>query len=405
MAEAQEKLFIDMELPNEVIWLSDVFNKAGAELYVVGGAVRDAVARIFHGHDNYTEDHDLVTNLKPDEVIRLLETKKGLPGSPSISFKEVGKAFGIVLVQLNDQQYEIATFREDSKTSDGRRPDYVTFSTIDKDAERRDLTINALYYDLASRAVLDFVGGLNDIRGNYIRFVGEAKERIYEDKLRVMRFARFHNKVNGNVDAISKDTRKVIRACDLREKYSAISDERIREEFLKGANPGTKLIDYLVILEDLGLLKQVFPGMETTTNIKHSMLSVEGIVAQILRRNEPKFVREQLLRIKWTKEEVESISFLIGVPDFTAEQIVDFKIKRSRTDLSDAEIVCYAIAYCNNNGNNEGMKLIIDMLNFEYPSVVSFDVISQGFEGKALGVEIKRRETENFKVWCDGRKG
>lgn len=381
-----------MPLPKEIVWLSEVFTKAGAELYVVGGSVRDFVISIVRGGTFHPKDFDLVTNLHPDAVVRLLQNQN----KSNLSIKEVGKSFGVVLVKLDDQQFEIATFREDSQTGDGRRPDYVTFSTIDKDAERRDLTVNALYYDLAQKFVLDFHGGLRDIHSNRIRFVGDAEKRIHEDKLRVMRFARFFNRVNDdNISKLCRDTKEVIRKCNLRECASAISDERIREEFIKGMTPENKVKNYLLVLEDLGLLKQVFPSLEVKVNIKDSSLPLEGLVSQILQSNEPKLICEKLLKLKWTKDEAESVSFLVELPNYTLEMIVEFRVKRRKIKTSDCLIKNYSYLNCNKNQCN----LIRQMLEFPFPSVPSESVISEGFQGKNLGLEIRRREIENFKVW------
>lgn len=395
-----EKLYSEMYLPDEVHWLNAVFTKAGAKLYVVGGAVRDFVVSLIRGESFNPKDFDLVTNLHPDSVVRLLLDAKKEEDPYNLSIKEVGKAFGIVLVNLNGNQYEIATFREDSKTGDGRRPDYVTFSTIEKDSERRDLTINALYYDMAQKAVLDYHGGIADLHAKRIRFVGDAMARIYEDKLRVMRFVRFHSKVNPNgPESVDKDTKAVILQCNLREQYSTISGERIREEFVKGVSSALDVKNYLAIMHDLGLLQQVFHGLQVTPELYDmSIRCLEGIVAQILRYNKENLVvHNVLLKNKWTRDEAEQVMFLVGMERWTPELFVEFRQALSRAKVYDGLVRDFARSFCDN------WELIHTMMLCPYPTVSSSDVMAEGFQGRELGLEIKRREVKNFKAWCDGK--
>ena len=160
--EAQQNL--KLNVPNDVKDLHKLFKKNKRELYIVGGAVRDALL------GQKPKDFDLATDAKPDEVVKIL--KSG--GIPTIG--EVGQQFGVVIAKTPSfaEGMEIATFRED--IGKGRRPDAVEYSTIDKDVLRRDLTINALFYDIESQEVVDLVGGVADIQSNTIRTVGRATQ-------------------------------------------------------------------------------------------------------------------------------------------------------------------------------------------------------------------------------------
>src|SRR5690606_35598568 len=93
-------------------------------------------------------------------------------------------------------KYEIATFRSDSGYSDGRRPDYVEFSTAEKDAMRRDFTINGMLYDPIEDKIIDYVGGQKDLEAKIIRFIGDPQNRIMEDHLRLLRAVRFKNQLD-----------------------------------------------------------------------------------------------------------------------------------------------------------------------------------------------------------------
>ncbi|MGH9779257.1 MAG: CCA tRNA nucleotidyltransferase, partial [Candidatus Acidiferrales bacterium] len=148
---------------------------AGHQAYWVGGCVRDLVMGREPG------DYDVATSATPDVVARLF------PGSIL-----VGAQFGVVKAQLGGHEIEIATFRSDHGTLDGRHPREVRYArTPEEDVSRRDFTINGLLYDPEKSEVLDFVGGQADIRAGVIRTIGEPALRFREDYLRLLRAVRF----------------------------------------------------------------------------------------------------------------------------------------------------------------------------------------------------------------------
>lgn len=291
------------------------------------------------------------------------------------------------------------TFREDAKTGDGRRPDYVTFSTIDKDAERRDLTINALYYDMEAKCILDFFGGIKDIQSNTVRFVGDVRDRIHEDKLRILRFIRFHCRMNKSED-IHHDTREVIGKTLLRPE---VSDERIRDEFLKGLSSAQCVHSYVRLLHDLNLLVQVFPDLNIAYRLEHGDQDYvpESIIAQILRYNNPraltnslfKTLKETLLHLRYTAQEVTNIVFLLDIRTWRQEKdFVAFKQAYKRTSLDKGTIMRHASLAYN--------SLAKRMLEAPYPTVRGDEVMQEtGLEGKSLGEEMLRRELENFRLF------
>lgn len=181
-----------MPLPEPVRLLHQAFAAAGHKLHVVGGAVRDFMVAQLRGLSFEPKDFDLVTAAVPDLVEAILRTgraKRVLPRN--IDIRTVGKAFGVILVSFRGAgDFEIATFREDGPGG-GRKPDAVTFSTMPEDADRRDLTINALYYSIDDQEVIDFHGGIQHLRDNVVVFVGEPGQRLREDRLRALRFVPF----------------------------------------------------------------------------------------------------------------------------------------------------------------------------------------------------------------------
>lgn len=152
--------------------------EAGFEAMWAGGCVRDQLLGI------PPKDYDVATAATPEEVRHVFGRRKTIA---------VGAAFGVITVLGGKQagNIEVATFRRDAGYSDGRHPDRVTFSSAREDAQRRDFTINGLFYDPLAQQVIDYVGGQADIRDGVLRAIGDAEQRIDEDKLRMLRAIRF----------------------------------------------------------------------------------------------------------------------------------------------------------------------------------------------------------------------
>ena len=136
------------------------------------------------------------------------------------------------------------TFRKD--IGKGRRPKAVDFSDIQGDVNRRDLTINSLFYDIEKNEVVDLTGGLEDLKNKIVKTVGVAKQRFDEDPLRKLRALRFQAVIGGKMD---KDTEIALMK---NPSLKGVSRERIREEFIKGIEKGktSKLfMEHLISLD------------------------------------------------------------------------------------------------------------------------------------------------------------
>jgi tRNA nucleotidyltransferase/poly(A) polymerase len=120
--------------------------KAGFEALLAGGCVRDMLL------GKKPKDYDVVTSAKPAEVCRLFRRTI-----------KVGAKFGVIIVLLDGQQVEVATFRAEAGYTDGRRPDKVSFTCAKEDSLRRDFTINGMFYDPLKEEVIDYVGGQKDL--------------------------------------------------------------------------------------------------------------------------------------------------------------------------------------------------------------------------------------------------
>jgi poly(A) polymerase len=184
---------------------------AGHEALFAGGCVRDRLL----GHP--PKDYDIATSAVPSEMLELF------PGS-----NEVGAHFGVVIAKHGGHHVEIATFRTDGSYHDGRRPSSVTFSNPQEDAQRRDFTINGLFEVPETEEVIDYVGGMADLRAGIIRAIGDPKARFTEDGLRLLRAVRFAARMGFTIEP---GTDAALRDCA--PLLDRISPERIREEFSK----------------------------------------------------------------------------------------------------------------------------------------------------------------------------
>ncbi|MBY4632540.1 CCA tRNA nucleotidyltransferase [Rhizobium croatiense] len=214
----------------------------GGEARVVGGAVRNSLMGL------PVSDIDIATTLRPEAVMERAAAA-GVKAVPT------GLQHGTVTLVIDGKPFEVTTLRTDVET-DGRHAK-VAFSTDWKaDAERRDLTINALYAD-AEGEVVDLVGGLADIETRNIRFIGDAARRIAEDHLRILRFFRFFAYYgSGRPDA------EGLKACAAaRSKLKALSAERVWSELRKllGADdPGRALL----WMRQVAVLTEILPESE-----------------------------------------------------------------------------------------------------------------------------------------------
>ena len=214
------------------------------EAYFAGGCVRDDLMKV------PPEDIDIATAAVPDEV------EKIFPKTVA-----VGKQFGVMLVVEGGRPFEVATFRTEGDYHDGRHPSSVSFSIPEKDARRRDFTINGLFYDPFHRQVIDFVGGTQDIQNKIVRAIGDPQKRFQEDKLRLLRALRFASSLGFQIDP---ETWKAIQ--ESASQIRQVSPERIRGEVVKiltrpGAGKGLEL------LSASGLLKEILPEIEAMKGV------------------------------------------------------------------------------------------------------------------------------------------
>ena len=220
---------------------------AGFAAFWVGGCVRDFLSGREPG------DYDIATSALPDQIEKLFE--RTVP---------VGRKFGVMVVVEAGRQFQVATFRAEADYQDGRRPERVSFGDARADAERRDFTVNGLFYDPVGKKLHDWVGGEADLRAKIIRTIGSPAERFAEDHLRLLRAVRLAAQLDFEIEA---RTVAAIQANAARLK--AISAERVRDELLKLFSP-PHAARGLDLLRQSRLLEQVLPELAATIACEQS---------------------------------------------------------------------------------------------------------------------------------------
>lgn len=218
-------------------WVARRLRDAGHRALFAGGCVRDQLLGL------EPADYDVATDALPDQVRAVFPRAIG-----------VGESFGVMLVRHGGRTVEVATFRADGSYADGRRPDGVRFSDDREDALRRDFTINGLFEDPETGAVIDHVGGRADLDARILRAIGDPDARLAEDRLRALRAVRFAARFALAVDpATEAAVRRV--AHDLR----AVSRERVGHELRRMlAHPSRARAVSLV--ESMGLVPAILSG-------------------------------------------------------------------------------------------------------------------------------------------------
>ncbi|MCC8109428.1 MAG: HDIG domain-containing protein [Planctomycetes bacterium] len=231
--------------PPDCLAVLQTLRSHGHTAYLCGGCVRDALL------GRPAKDYDIATAATPEQVEALFP--RTVP---------VGKAFGVMIVVSGDVQYEVATFRSDLAYIDGRRPEGVVFSTPREDAERRDFTMNALFYDPFTDEVVDYVGGREDIRRRLVRAVGDPPARFREDNLRLLRAVRFAARTGF---AVEDATWRAVT--DLAPLAATVSPERIAQETEKMLLDGQSRRAFSLLYES-GLLAVILPEVAAMAGVE-----------------------------------------------------------------------------------------------------------------------------------------
>ncbi len=240
-----------LKLPRVVRTFAEVYNAAGYELYLVGGAVRDALLGVT------VSDFDFASSATPEETKALF--KRVIP---------TGIKHGTVSVPYKGRLFEVTTYRVDGDYSDSRRPDQVEYtSSLAEDLSRRDFTINAIAFNPVDRSIVDPYNGRKDLEGRIIRTVGRAEERFSEDALRMLRAIRFAAQLEFSIEA------NVVEAIErLGNRVERVAAERVANELRKMILAARPSIGWQ-IARDTGLLAFLIPELIADDSIPVDVFS------------------------------------------------------------------------------------------------------------------------------------
>ena len=305
---------------------------AGYVALWAGGCVRDYLM----GRE--AQDFDVATNATPEQVRELFGKRRTLA---------VGQSFGVIIVLPPDKaatQVEVATFRTEGIYLDGRRPSEVVFSTPEEDAQRRDFTINGMFYDPIEDRLLDFVEGKADLDRKILRAIGNPHDRMTEDKLRMLRALRFAATLEFTLDAHT-----LAAVTRMAPEMIVVSAERIAQELRKMLAHRTRVRGFQLLAETR-LLHVIFPEVDLADT--HTIADILGglwtnarfelATAAILHQisspvSEPRSEAEargtiwaMTRRLKLSSDEMTSIAWLVAHLDCwnDAEQQTDAQLKR-----------------------------------------------------------------------------
>ena len=229
-----------------------ILKKNNFDAFIVGGAIRDILM------DYKPKDFDIATNATPEQVRSIFKKSR-----------IIGRRFKLVHVIYGREIIEVSTFRakprQKIQMSNGVLKDNE-YGSIKEDAERRDFTINALYYDVEDKNLIDFYGGLRDIQDNQLRLIGKPKLRYKEDPIRILRAIRFAAKLKMEIH--SETLNEIRSSIDLLKSipYSRLFDE-VMKFFLTGHAQ-----ESMVLFKKYNLSNIYFPSLENNNKIFNNFL-------------------------------------------------------------------------------------------------------------------------------------
>jgi len=254
MSPIRQKVKFDKKLlDQDALKILKKLNTSGHETYLVGGCIRD----ILLGHK--PKDFDIATSATPEQIHKLFKRSR-----------IIGRRFKLVHIMFSARKFiEVATFRAGKvqTSNDGLvlRDNY--YGTLEDDVFRRDFTINGLYYDIKKSEVIDYVGGLDDLKALNIKMIGDPSERFEEDPVRMIRAVRFRGKLNASIES------QLIEAIQKNSQLlSKIPPARLYEEVIKLFH-NENAIEIFHELDRLGLLRYLFSQTKENSFIASSLIN------------------------------------------------------------------------------------------------------------------------------------
>jgi tRNA nucleotidyltransferase/poly(A) polymerase len=350
-------------LPQDIHILADLFKSAGFDLTLVGGCVRDVFL------NQTPKDFDVCTNALPHEIIKILS-------NANILYTEQGKAFGVIVSRMCED-IEIASYRIDLNNTDDRNTDVKLGVTLEEDLFRRDLTINALAMSLNNYEIIDLVGGIDDLKNNIIRTVGQPEQRFMEDHLRKLRCIRFASRLCFTIET------ETLLAIQMDPSLN-VAEERIVNE-LENAFGKTKSISDLVLwLSCSGLLDVIMKGIPTLpledidcTKITDFTTFIASFIDKS-KVSDTKGLEDALKDKKFTAKLCAGVRVLFDFDNVHTLCPIAFTNKLKSTDLNVLSLNAF-----------HSDVLFGVAAKFKQKDGLSEELMAQGIKGKELGDKLK----------------
>ncbi len=368
-----------MNIPDTAKWVMQRLSNFGFSAHIVGGCVRD------HLLGKIPNDFDMTTNATPEEMIAIFSDSRVI---------ETGIKHGTITVIVENQKYEITTYRKDGKYTDNRHPDSVEFTrSLEDDLSRRDFTVNAICYN-ADGAYTDIFGGMADIDARIIRAVGNPTTRFREDALRILRALRFAATLNFTIE---KATRDAIFECF--PLLSAISRERIFTEWKKliSAPESYDIIrEYKEVFEFIipELKKIVLPQKEPFVKSPAHIRELGIFAKSIAKSPENLYLSAMTNLTSDNKRKKHGCSVLkaLSIPSSTKDEISLLIMKTDRKVVVDV-MKLKALLGC---ADEKMLKLTKELCasqncySIAELDVNGKDLLNIGFSGEKIGVTLSR---------------
>lgn len=373
---------IKIEIPQPAREIISALENAGFEAYVVGGSVRDAIRGI------EPDDWDICTSATPDQMRQALSDFSMYPS---------GEKYGTMTVMIDEQPYEVTSFRADSEKSDGRRPEKCTFGvSLREDLARRDFTINAMAYN-DSKGLVDPFGGHEDLMDGIIRAVGNPVDRLVEDGIRLARAIRFSMVNNFEIEPS-------LWSAILENQYMMehVSVERYVKEFKKILKHGDFSRE-----DELA----VFLSWLKVYDIELSSIAIDWGTIKNLGGDFPKIVAAMIYENGYDETYAATIAQNLRFENSDKKQIVDFvyimvwwpttKVSlKSAMSKVEIESVNYFIEYLNASGRYFHAKSIENFLyeikiwcepfRVSHLAINGNDVVKRfGLSGRGIGDALR----------------
>lgn len=366
-----------------LVKVMSVLNEGDGIARIVGGTVRDALLNIYWNRSKKIGDLDIASTLSPDENMTRLE-KEGIKVIPT------GLKHGTITAVVGKKHFEITTLRRDIET-DGRHAVVEYTDDWVEDANRRDFTINALYLDLDG-TVHDPLGGFDDLKAAKVRFIGDARERIKEDALRILRFFRF----SSDIEVGGVDESGMLACVELKEMIGGLSGERIWQE-LKRILKSKRVMQVIPVLASIGILREILPNYEG-----YDLLLKFVKLEKKLNRKDP--VSRLSCLLPEDENKIHETARALKLSNKERDKLLAFAVPYHKHNLTAKSLrkVLYKfgkdVVIFNLIASGEmDQKTISFIENYEIPEmpIKGADLIAEGWNaGPEMGAELKRREEQ-----------